>query len=129
MGLDEDLLLCPVRCLRVYLQRTSPGVHRPRRMFVSPRNPARAILKNAISYFLREVIAGPSSSSESGVVPRTHSIRGIATSTAFHRNESISSVFNSDCWRSSSLFTSFYLKDIHLMVTFLRTFCSCWGSD
>ena len=30
-GLDEDLLLCPVRCLRVYLQRTAPGVNRPRR--------------------------------------------------------------------------------------------------
>ena len=28
-GLDEDLLLCPVRCLRIYLQHTAPGVNRP----------------------------------------------------------------------------------------------------
>ena len=32
-GLDDDLLLCPVRCLREYLQRTSAGVNRLRRSF------------------------------------------------------------------------------------------------
>ena len=56
-GLDEDLLLWLVRCLRVYLQRTSPGVNRPQRLFVSPRNPLHSISKNVISYFLREIIA------------------------------------------------------------------------
>ena len=50
-GLDDDLLLCPVRCLRKYLQRTSAGVSRPRRLFVSPRNPSRAMSKNAISFY------------------------------------------------------------------------------
>ena len=38
-GLDEDLLLCPVHYLRIYLQRTAPGVNRPRRLFVSPGIP------------------------------------------------------------------------------------------
>ena len=56
---------------------------RPCRLFVSSRNPARAISKNAISYFLQEVIAGSGSISESGVVPHAHSIRGVVTSTAF----------------------------------------------
>ena len=115
-GLDEGLLLCPVRCLRVYLQRTSPGVKRPRRLFVSLRNPSRLISKNAISYFLREVIAEVGPSSETGVVPRAHSIRGVATSAAFHRNWSISSVLNAACWRSSSVFTSFYLKDLYFEI-------------
>ena len=78
-GLDEDLLLCPIRCLRVYLQRTAPGVNHPRRLFVSPRNPSRSISKNAISYFLREVIAEAGPSSVAGVVPRSHSIRGVAS--------------------------------------------------
>ena len=112
-GLDKDLLLCLVRCLRVYLHRTSPGVNRPRRLFVSPRNPARLISNNDISCFLREVIAEAGASSESGVVPRAHSIRGVATSAVFHRNWSISSVLNAAWWRSSSVFTSFYLKDLH----------------
>ena len=112
-GLDEDLLLCPVCCLRVYLQGTSPGVNRQRRFFVSFRNPPRSISKNVISYFLREVIAEAGASSEFGVVPRGHSIRGVAPSAAFHRNWSIFSVLNAACWRSSSVFTPFYLKDLH----------------
>ena len=103
-GLDEDLLLCLVRCLRVYLQRTAPGVNRPRRLFVSPKNPSRSISKNAISYFLREVIAEAGASSVAGVVLRAHSIRGVATSTAFHRNWSITSVLNAACWMSSSVY-------------------------
>ena len=120
-GLDEDLLLCPVRYLRVYLQRTSPGVNRPRRLFVSPRNPSRSISKKAISYFLRGVIAEADASSVTGVVPRARSIRVVATSAAFHRNWSISSVLNAACWRSSSVFTSFYLKDLYFEINGLRS--------
>ena len=33
-GLDEEFLLCPVHCHRVYLQCTALGVNRPRRLFV-----------------------------------------------------------------------------------------------
>ena len=43
-GLDYDLLLCPVRALRLYLLRArslSTGRHR---LFVSPRRPARPFL-------------------------------------------------------------------------------------
>ena len=32
-GLDQELLLCPVRALREYLQRTSAVVNRPHRLF------------------------------------------------------------------------------------------------
>ena len=72
--------------------------------------------KKAISYFLREVIAESSANKETGVVPCAHSIRGDATSTAFHRNWSVSSVLNAACWRSNSVFTSFYLKDLHFEI-------------
>ena len=56
-GLDTDLLLCPVRALRLYLlwaRSLSPGRHR---LFMSPRRPARPLSKNAVSFFLREVIS------------------------------------------------------------------------
>ena len=52
-GLPEDLLLCPVHSLGEYVKRTSRFVNRPRRLFVSPCFPSRAMSKNAISYFLR----------------------------------------------------------------------------
>ena len=84
-GFPEDLLLRPVRSFREYL-RTSCFVNRPRRLFVSPRRPSCAMLKNGISFLLREVIVHSGASSEDGSTPRAHSICGIATSSAFLKN-------------------------------------------
>ena len=51
VGLDYDLLLCPVRALRLYLLRArslSTGRHR---LFVSPRRPARPFLRTRCRSF------------------------------------------------------------------------------
>ena len=111
-GLPEDLLLCPVRSLSAYLDRTSGIVNRPRRLFVSSKCPSRAMSKNSVSYMLREVIVHSGASSQGGQVPRAHSIRGIATSSAFFRNCSLRSVREAASWRSNTVFTSFYLRDL-----------------
>ena len=50
-----------------------------------------------------------------------HYCCGVATSTAFHHNWSISSVLNAACWKSSSVFTSFYLKDLFFEINGLRS--------
>ena len=50
-GLQEELLLCPVRALRIYLDRSVSFSPLPRRLFLSPRRPSRALSKNAISFF------------------------------------------------------------------------------
>ena len=111
-GLDIDLLLWPVRALRLYLHRTrslSPLRHR---LFVSPRRPSRAMSKNAVSFFMREVIhAAGAARPEVGSL-RAHEVRSVSTSVAFHRNWSVSSVLESATWTSSSVFSSFYLRDI-----------------
>ena len=91
-GLPEDHLLCPVRSLREYLRRTSGVVNQPRRLFVSPRRPSRATSKYGISFLLWEVIVNSGASSKDGAAPRAHSICGIAISSAFFKNWSISSV-------------------------------------
>ena len=51
-GLQEELLLCPVCALRIYLDRSALFSPLPRRLFLSPRRPSRALSKNAISFFL-----------------------------------------------------------------------------
>ena len=53
----EEGSLCPVRALNIYLWRMSSVVVRASSLFVSPRSPSRPISKNAVSYFLREVIS------------------------------------------------------------------------
>ena len=50
-GLDENLLLCPVRALCIYLDRTRPLAPVCHRLLVSPRRPSGAMPKNAVSFF------------------------------------------------------------------------------
>ena len=132
----EELLLCPVRAVRVYLSRTSSFSPRPHSLFVSPRAPSHPLSKNALSVFLREVISQPSSSSSfssssssgpSAPSPspsssglscpaassfRLHSIRGVGASVAFAHNAPLSSVLAVATWPSFTVFTSLYLKDV-----------------
>ena len=106
-GLDIDLLLCPVRALRLYLLRArslSPGRHR---LFVSPPRS-----KNAVSFFLREVISAAGAARPQVGSLRAHEVRTVSASVAFHRNWSVTSVLESATWASSSVFSSFYLRDI-----------------
>ena len=91
--LPDELLLCPVRALRAYLSRTSSFTPRPRTLFVSPQSTSRSLSKNALSFFICDVISraysSPSSSpSSSPPFSRAHSVRGVATSWAFARNAS-----------------------------------------
>ena len=103
------------------MKRTSRFVNRPRCLFVSPRCPLRAMSKNAISYFLRKVIVHSGSSSESVAAPKAHSIRGIATSSAFFKNWSLSSVLEAASWHSNTVFTSFYFKDTQYVFEGVRS--------
>ena len=113
--LPDELVLCPVRALRAYLARTSSILPRPRTLFVSPRSTARSLSKNALSFFLRDIISRAYSFSSTTSAPsssRAHSVRGVATSWAFARNASLSSVLAAASWSSSTVFTSFYLSDV-----------------
>ena len=114
-SLPDELFLCPVRAVRVYVSQTSSVSPRPRSLFVSPRTPTRPISKNALSNFLRSVIlqslASPTSSSSSSSV-RAYSIRSVSTSAGFSRNVALSDILAAAMWSSSMVFTSFYLRDV-----------------
>ena len=56
-SLPDELLLCPVRALRLYLSHAASLPSRPRSLFGSPRAPSCSLSKNALSFFIREVIA------------------------------------------------------------------------
>ena len=120
--LDEGFLLCPVRALNICMRRTSSFVVRASSLFVSPRSPSRPISKNAVSYFLREVISEAGAVRQDVAAPlRAHSVRGVATSISFLRNWSISKVLEAATWRSNSVFASFYFRDISFLFQGLRS--------
>ena len=73
--------------------------------------PLHSLLKNALSFFLRQVIVDADTLWEGSFV-RTHSIQGVATSAAFLRNWSVSKVLEAATWRSNPVFASFYFRDL-----------------
>ena len=102
------------------LARTASLSPHPRTLFVSPCSPSRSLSKNALSFFLSDVISraySSSSSSASSTGPSSlasapssswaHSVRGVATSWAFARY-----CFIAASWSSSSVFTSFCISDV-----------------
>ena len=111
-GLDDDLLLCPVLALRIYLDRITSLAPLRHRLFVSPRLPSRSLSKNAVSFFLRDVNSSAGASRPEVGRLRAHDVRSVSTSVAFHRNWSVSAVLESATWSSSSVFSSFYLRDL-----------------
>ena len=70
-----------------------PAVSCASSLFVSPRSPFRQFSKNVVLFFLREVILDAGIIREDVSTPlRVHSIRGVATSTVFMQNWSVSKV-------------------------------------
>ena len=82
--LPEERLLCPVRAVRTCLDATASLSPHPRSLFVSPCCPPRSVSKNALSYFLRQVISSAGAlRGDPTSLPRAHSIGGVATSATF----------------------------------------------
>ena len=106
-----ERVLCPVRAIR-YLRRAARSVEfTPSRLFVSPSDPKRTMSKNAMSFFLRQLIT-ESGAVSSLVPPRAHDICGIATSLNYYSNLSISAIKEAATWKSNRVFAMRYLKDM-----------------
>ena len=114
---EEDLLLCPVRALKRYLKITKTARPVCSRLFVSShKNVKKAISKNTISYWIRQVINDAYKHSQerdlSQVQVKAHEVRAVATSLLFKKNSSIKEVMDAASWRCQSTFSSFYLRDV-----------------
>ena len=79
---------CPVRAIKYLRKAARSASFIPDRLFVSPRNPERAMSKNAMSFYLRQLIVD-SGAVSSARPPRAHDIRGIATSLNYYSNLSL----------------------------------------
>ena len=86
-----ERVLCPVHAISC-LRRAARSVEfTPSSLFVSPSDPKRTTSKNAMSFFLRQLIT--ESGAVSSLVPqRTHDIQRIATSLNYYSILSISAV-------------------------------------
>ena len=117
VGREEEALLCPVRLLKVYLERTKPLVgNNMNRLFVSPRKPSNPASKNALTSMTKDLIREAHECLRPDLLPilkvKAHELRGVSTTLAFKKNLSLQSVMEAAQWRCASVFASHYLKDI-----------------
>ena len=111
----DGRLLCPVRAVKVYLDRTAP--HRPRceRLFVTAGRSKKEISKTTVSFWLRKTISRAYELSGTALpvpAPRARETRGIAPSILFRKNFAVDQVLKAGTWRRHTTFTRHYLRDI-----------------
>ena len=108
-------LLCPVRAVKVYLDRTAP--HRPRceRLFVTAGRSKKEISKTTVSFWLRKTISRAYELSGAALpvpAPRARETRGIAPSILFRKNFAVDQVLKAGAWRRHTTFTRHYLRGV-----------------
>ena len=67
------------------------------------------LLKNALSFFLRQVILDAGAVDDGALFPHAHSVRVVA---AFLQNWSVHKVLEDATWRLNPVFTLFYFCDL-----------------
>ena len=108
-------LLCTVRAVKLYLDRTFQHRLRCERLFVTSGRTKKEISKNTVSFWLRKVISlahqlsGKPLPSPSPLARETH---GIAPSLLFKKNYAVSQVLKAVTWRHHITFTRHYLRDL-----------------
>ena len=121
-SLVEDKSLCPVRGLKVYLEKTKFMRKGKALLFVSLREGySKDITRITISQWIKHTIQACYQSSDMAdqqvTQVRAHDVRAMAASLAFKGGISLEQVLSSCYWKSHNTFTNFYLKDI------------CWEND
>ena len=111
---DADRLLCPVRALKFYLDRTKAvRTQTHRRLFISYNlDYTSDISLQTLSRWLREVIKQAYLSSAITVTPRVHEIRAWAASLAFKHSVPLTTILEAAFWKSESTFIHYYLRDV-----------------
>ena len=113
----EDRGLCPVRAIKIYLDRTSELREDRQLLFVSYKAGHKGdIHKNTISSWIRKLLHLAYSSAPEDVIQlssaRTHEVRALASSMAFRGSMELEEVLKACTWKSSNTFASHYLRDI-----------------
>ena len=111
---DDDVSLCPVRCLKRYLRVVSvrrPTTCRKLLLSVNP-NYDRDVSTTTVSRWVSEVVRHAyqlrGASLESA---RAHELRAWSASMALHQSVALTDILQAAYWKSDSTFIHFYLRD------------------
>jgi len=110
---DDDLVLCPVTALRIYLKRTSPFRGAKRRLFISlnPQKSSDIAVGSIARWIVLTVkLAYDNSDTPVNQPMRAHETRAASASLALTRGVTMGQIMSAAYWKSESTFTSFYLR-------------------
>ena len=109
-----ERVLCPKRILKYYLKFTG-GFKEQSRLFLKCTGEGE-VSKNTVSSWLKSTIlyAYEHSNEELEGQVSGHDVRRMATSCAFAAGVKLSDILQAAEWKSSSTFTTHYLKDVQL---------------
>ena len=123
---EDELLLCPVRALKMYIEKSQTRRRGRRKLFIPISTASKKeASKNAVSFWLRATIlsAYQAKGLDPPVANNPHEIRAIASTMALHRNCSVPEIMEGCFWRSNTVFASHYLRDLSVSdVEGLRSF-------
>ncbi|TKS65234.1 hypothetical protein D9C73_027835 [Collichthys lucidus] len=114
-GEQRAHMLCPVRAVRSYMDRTQ-NIRRSDQLFVSWAEPRKGqpVTKQRLAHWVVEAIALAYTSR--GLQPpagvRAHSTRGMAASWALFRGVSVQDICSAASWSSPLTFVRFYMLDV-----------------
>ena len=109
----SDTLLCPVTCLKAYLERTAPfrvkvgDVLTPSSLFLAINKPHKPVASSTIARWIKSVL---SSAKVDTSVFGAHSTRGASTSKAALSGITMQDILQTADWSSDSTFKQFYFK-------------------
>jgi site-specific recombinase XerD len=114
---EPDRLLCPVRALRQYLNRSKTRRSGTSRLFISLQaGRDRDLHPNTLASWVKEVIRyaywRASRDKELQGSIRVHELRSLGASLAVQATFSLDSVLQACTWKEHSTFSSHYLRDL-----------------
>ena len=114
---DTDVLLCPVRALQCYLDRTKDSRGGRQLLFISYKlGHSKDIQCSTISSWIKNTIKFCYTEADNAdmdlVGVKTHDVRAFAASKAFYGGISMDQIMQACHWKSHNTFTRFYLRDL-----------------
>ena len=118
-----NCMLCPVRAVKIYLNKTKSLRKRRKRLFIPTQGDqdlAKPTLSRWVKYAIKNAYDTISKNPLSLFKPRAHELRAISASWAYMNYIPLEEILKSAVWSSTSLFASHYLRDFREQTENLR---------
>lgn len=108
----RDRLLCPVRTLNIYLERTKTWANPKSLLFVNPIE-GRNMTASSLSSWLKAAITGAYVGQRvKSLHCNPHEIRAVAASIGVFNHATVTEILSAGTWRRFTTFTDNYLRDV-----------------